>query len=437
LTREQFNQGVRVHNAEVAAAGHLSQVMEPVLGTPPCDEYGNIRSQQHSVHTILSDDSSLSPPPTTKYGGSEISFPSQTPGERVLSPRPSTNYEGSLMGLPLSALNALMEDPFSTPRASAGIIARKYIQSEENTSQYAEEEGGMEETRKVYTPIPRKFEISDSSDNEDDAMTEVEWRDESPYMTPTKKGKKRNKGKGVKRPATPEQPIPNMPQTPSRRKLEADWAKPAETLTNENGPVNLEAFIGEYLRNTNGLRDYMATSQLHDERYDEWCLKQAEFMAARQNHTDAGVNANRMTSEKILTEVELGREEEEERAEKLDQRLEKIERKVAKLAPVNMAKTIENAMSACMEKMVDQLTDRVVKRFEDMAEESRKKDEIRRGKQVEATPEEKEMSDIEFEPGATFSAAENWKVERAIRAEMEVDECNGRGRTQVIRMLQD
>ena len=60
-----------------------------------------------------------------------------------------------------------------------------------------------------------------------------------------------------------------MPQTPSRRKLEADWAKPAEAVTNEEGVANLEAFISEYLRNTNGLRDFMATNQLHDERYDE------------------------------------------------------------------------------------------------------------------------------------------------------------------------
>jgi hypothetical protein len=57
-----------------------------------------------------------------------------------------------------------------------------------------------------------------------------------------------------------------MPQTPSRKKLEADWAKPAEVLTNEGEPANLEAFISEYLRNTNGLRDFMATNQLHDER---------------------------------------------------------------------------------------------------------------------------------------------------------------------------
>jgi len=213
-----------------------------------------------------------------------------------------------------------------------------------------------------------------------------------------------------------------MPQTPSRRKLEADWSKPAEAVTNEEGVVNLEAFIGEYLWNTNGLRDFMATTQLHNERYDEWCLKQAEHMAVRQNHTNAGVMSTRKIAQNIQTEVELERKYVGERAEKLDDRLSKIEKRLAKVAPVNMAKTIENAMSACMEKMVDQLTDRVVKRFEDMAEESRKKDEIRRGKQVDATPEEEDMSDIEFEPGATFSEEENAKVEKVIRAEMEVDE---------------
>jgi len=80
-----------------------------------------------------SDDSSeLSPPPTTNYGGSDISFPSRTPRERVLSPLPSTNYEGSLMCLPQSAVP---EEPFSNARASAGIVARRYIQSEENAGQ--------------------------------------------------------------------------------------------------------------------------------------------------------------------------------------------------------------------------------------------------------------------------------------------------------------
>jgi len=61
----------------------------------------------------------------------------------------------------------------------------------------------MEETRKVHTPIQRKFEISDDSKVSDEALTEVEWREEEPYMTPMKKGKKRNKRKGVKRPETP------------------------------------------------------------------------------------------------------------------------------------------------------------------------------------------------------------------------------------------
>jgi hypothetical protein len=415
LPREVFNQAVRIHNAEARETGHLSQVVEPVWGPAKRDKYGRPLVEEAKVYTISSDDSSLSPPPTTSYRGSDVSFPAETP-------RATTVYEGSIVGFPPSAIPL---DPFSTPRlsGSGGIIAQRYIQSEENTGKNAteesEEEEGMGETLKGSTPIPRKFEISDS---EDEAMTEVEWRDEEPYMTPTKKGKKRNKGKGVERPVTPERPIPNMPQTPSRRKLESDWAKPAGRVTNEEGAVDLEAFFGEYLRNTNGLRDFMATNQLHDERYDEWCLKQAEHMAARQNHTDAEVKATRKLTEKVLTEVDLSREYDEVRADKLDQRLEKIEKKVAKLAPVNMAKTIENAMSSCMEKMVDQLTDRVVKRFRELEEELRKKDEIRRGKQVEATPEEEEMSDIEFEPGATFSQEENEKVEKVIRAEMEVDE---------------
>jgi len=249
LPRDVFNQAVRIHNMEARESGHLSQVIEPVRGPAKRDKHGRNLEVPGTVHVIPSDDdSSLSPPPTTSYGGSDISFPWRTQ---------STNYEGSIVAFPPSALP---EDPFSVPRKNAGIIAQRYIQSEENTSMQAEKEEGMEETRKVYTPIPRKFEISDESKVSDEAMTEVEWRDEEPYMTPTKKGQKRNKGKGVRRPVTPERPIPNMPQTPSRKKLEADWAKPAEAVSNEEGVVNLEAFIGEYLRNTNGLRDYMATN---------------------------------------------------------------------------------------------------------------------------------------------------------------------------------
>jgi len=244
---------------------------------------------------------------------------------------------------------------------------------EENASQHVEEEGGMEETQKVYTPIPRKFEISDSSD---DAMTEVEWRDESPYMTPTKKGKKPNKGKGVKRPETPERPIPNMPQTLSKKQLEADWAKPAVAVTNENKEINLKAFIGEYLMNPNGLTDFMINKAKYDHSYSEWCGEQAGHIAARQNHTDAAVGSTQKIAYNILTEVELARECDEARAEKLDDRLGKIEKRLAKIALVNMAKMIENAMKSCMEEMIDQLTDRVVKRFEDAADQDRKKTEM-------------------------------------------------------------
>jgi len=297
---------------------------------------------------------------------------------------------------------------------SAGIIARKYIQSEENVSQHAEKEGGMEETRKVYTPIPRKFEISDDSKDEDDRMTEVEWRDEEVYMTPMKKGKKRNKGKGVERPKTPKQPIPNMPQTPSRRKLESDWAKPAETLANEDEPADLGKFIGEYLRNTNGLMDFMVGQEKNDASYDIWCQQQSQHIAARQNYTDVAVMSVRKIAQNVQTEVELEREYAAERAEKFDNRLSKIEKRLAKIAPVNMAKKIENAMRDCMAGMIDQLMDRVVKRFEEAADQDRKKVEIRRGKQVEATPENDGMSDSDFEPGATFSEEENKKVAKVL-----------------------
>jgi len=81
-----------------------------------------------------------------------------------------------------------------------------------------------EEEKEEGVPVTLKRSSTPTFENsdEDDVMTDVEWRDDEIYMTPTKKGKKRNKGKGVKRPVTPERPIPNMPQTPSRKKLEAD-----------------------------------------------------------------------------------------------------------------------------------------------------------------------------------------------------------------------
>jgi len=126
--REVFNEGVRIHNAEVRAAGHPSPVMEPILGSAPCEEYGVRKSQKHDVQTISSnDESSLSsPPPTTSYGGRDISFPSQTPVQRVSTPAPTTSYGGSVLAMPLSAL---LQNPFSTPRAGTGIIAQRYIQA--------------------------------------------------------------------------------------------------------------------------------------------------------------------------------------------------------------------------------------------------------------------------------------------------------------------
>jgi len=195
LPRDIFNQAVRFHNQQAREAGHPSQIVSPAYSIN-MDVEGN-KYEEAKVYMISDDSSALSsPPPTTDYGGSNISYLKKTQ---------STKYEGSILAMPPSALPM---DPFSTPRASTGIIAQRYIQSEENASQHAEKEGGMEETRRSYTPIPRKFEISNS---EDEAITEVERREEEPYMTPTKKGKKHNKGKGVVRPVTSERPFLNMP----------------------------------------------------------------------------------------------------------------------------------------------------------------------------------------------------------------------------------
>jgi hypothetical protein len=98
----------------------------------------------------------------------------------------------------------------------------------------------------------------------------------------------------------------------------------------EEGKPDLEAFIAKYLRNTNGLRDFRLAQEKCDELYAKWCIEQAEKVAARQNHMDAGVMSTGLKAEKILTKVELMREYDEERVDKLDSRLEKIEKKVAK-----------------------------------------------------------------------------------------------------------
>ena len=96
-------------------------------------------------------------------------------------------------------------------------------------------------------------------------------------------------------------------------------------MTNENKEVNLEAFIGEYLRNTNRLRDFMINKAKFEDSYSEWCGEQAGHIAARQNHTDAAVGSTRKIAQNILTEVELETKYAGERAEKLDDRLSKIE----------------------------------------------------------------------------------------------------------------
>jgi len=110
-------------------------------------------------------------------------------------------YDGSILSFPPSTL---LEDPYATHRAGTGIIAWSYIRSEENVSQHetadSDKKEGMEAYLNVGTPFQRKFKISDT---EDEAMKEVEWRDKEPYMTPMKKRKKFNTGKGVQSPVMP------------------------------------------------------------------------------------------------------------------------------------------------------------------------------------------------------------------------------------------
>jgi len=62
-------------------------------------------------------------------------------------------------------------------------------------------------------------------------------------------------------------------------------------VTNEKKEVNLKAFIGEYVRNTTGLRDFMINMAKYDDSYSEWCGEQASHIAVRQNHMDAAVGS--------------------------------------------------------------------------------------------------------------------------------------------------
>jgi hypothetical protein len=116
--------------------------------------------------------------------------------------------------------------------------------------------------------------------------------------------------------------------------------------------------------------------------------------------------------------VELSRGDDQERWDKLDQRLEKIMRKIAKVALVNMAKTIENAMRDCIEKMVGQIMDQVVAILEKLAEKENK-EEIRRRNQVEATTDDEDIKEGTFSSGTFLREEDEW-TDRILK-EMEVE----------------
>jgi hypothetical protein len=91
-----------------------------------------------------------------------------------------------------------------------------------------------------------------------------------------------------------------MPKTPSRNDPTADWAKPAGVFAEQMETINLSTFISEYLRNNNGLRDFMVAKVKNDEMYAAWCYEQAKHISGRQNHTDAGIKWIRKSLESGL-----------------------------------------------------------------------------------------------------------------------------------------
>jgi len=143
-----------------------------------------------------------------------------------------------------------------------------------------------------------------------------------------------------------------MLHTPCSKKLAPDWDKPAESLTNENEPADLGKCIGEYLRNSNALWDFMVRREKYDAQYVEWCVMQGEHISVRQNHMDAAVISMRNRVTEIKEQVRLGMKYDEARVNRLDNRLETIEKKSTTIAPVNMAKMTQNTMRDCMGNMV-------------------------------------------------------------------------------------
>jgi len=207
----------------------------------------------------------------------------------------------------------------------------------------------------------------------------------------------------------PGRAIPNMPQTPSRRTLNSVWAKLAESLANENELADLGKYIGEYLRNTDGLRNFVVGQETDYGEYETSCIAQGEHVAARQNHTDAAVMGVGKENSDRGEQVKFGMNYHVAMLDRLDSGLETIEKSLPMITMVELGRMIQHAMKDCKGQMVEQLTDQVVGKHDRLAEKERKEG-IRRGKQVVTIPSMEGLIDFEFELGATFSNEENEKV---------------------------
>jgi len=272
LPRAMYNVAARIHNNQGAVEKRYSLQVSLVR------EGRSDSGRQPKVYNILSnDESSLLQPPAMSYGGSIPAIPPSAV---------ATLFNEIVIAFPHSMIPV---DLCMTPSASRrSMLAARYIQLEDNTSMHAV----VEDEEGVTGTVKRTHTQESLESDSDEPMIEVDLRKEEPYMTPTTTRKQYNKGKSVVRPQTPKQPIPNMPQTPSRRILEADWAKPAEEVTNENGAIDLEESIGECLRNTDRLSDCVISQEKYDMNYSEWCGHQAEHLAASKNGMDMGLTSN-------------------------------------------------------------------------------------------------------------------------------------------------
>jgi len=79
-TRDVINEVAKMHNNQAADTGWYSQIV-PLVHRRSVDTIGNQRDRTPALMMISSDtgdSSELSQPPTTDYGGFDISFPQQT-----------------------------------------------------------------------------------------------------------------------------------------------------------------------------------------------------------------------------------------------------------------------------------------------------------------------------------------------------------------------